>query len=69
MPGIPSGSLFIITPILVQVGLPAEGVGVLIALDALPDVLKTTLNATAQMTAMTIATRPERLDAGQAATG
>jgi Na+/H+-dicarboxylate symporter len=64
VPGIPSGSLFIITPILVQVGLPAEGVGVLIALDALPDVLKTTLNATAQMTAMTIATRPERVGAG-----
>ncbi len=61
VPGIPSGSLFIITPILEQVGLPAEGVGILIALDALPDVLKTTLNATAQMTAMTIATRPDRV--------
>ena len=69
VPGIPSGSLFIITPILVQVGLPAEGVGVLIALDALPDVLKTTLNATAQMTAMTIATRPDRVSVAGAATG
>ena len=54
VPGIPSGSLFIITPLFPQVGLPAEGVGILIALDALPDVLKTTLNATAQMTATTI---------------
>ncbi len=69
VPGIPSGSLFIITPFLVQVGLPAEGVGVLIALDALPDVLKTTLNATAQMTAMTIATRPDRISVAGAATG
>lgn len=54
VPGIPSGSLFIITPLFPQVGLPAEGVGILIALDALPDVLKTLLNATAQMTAVTI---------------
>ncbi|MBL8958277.1 MAG: cation:dicarboxylase symporter family transporter, partial [Gemmatimonadetes bacterium] len=69
VPGIPSGSLFIITPILVQVGLPAEGVGVLIALDALPDVLKTSLNATAQMTAMTIATRPERVSGASVPTG
>ncbi|MBL8982781.1 MAG: dicarboxylate/amino acid:cation symporter [Gemmatimonadetes bacterium] len=69
VPGIPSGSLFIITPILVQVGLPAEGVGVLIALDALPDVLKTSLNATAQMTAMTIATRPERVSGVSVPTG
>jgi proton glutamate symport protein len=57
VPGIPSGSLFIITPLFPQVGLPPEGVGILIALDALPDVLKTTLNATAQMTATTIAAR------------
>ena len=57
VPGIPSGSLFIIAPLFPQVGLPVEGVGILIALDALPDVLKTTLNATGQMTAMTIVAR------------
>lgn len=54
VPGIPSGSLFIIAPVFPQVGLPPEGVGILIALDALPDVLKTTLNATGQMTAVNI---------------
>ncbi len=54
VPGIPSGSLFIIAPVFPQVGLPPEGVGILIALDALPDVLKTTLNATGQMTAVSI---------------
>lgn len=57
VPGIPSGSLFIIAPLFPQVGLPVEGVGILIALDALPDVLKTTLNATAQMTATSIVAR------------
>lgn len=57
VPGIPSGSLFIIAPLFPQVGLPVEGVGILIALDALPDVLKTTLNATGQMTATMIVSR------------
>ena len=57
VPGIPSGSLFIIAPLFPQAGLPVEGVGILIALDALPDVFKTSLNATAQMTVTTIVAR------------
>lgn len=57
VPGIPSGSLFIIAPLFPQVGLPVEGVGILIALDALPDVLKTTLNVTGHMTATAIVAR------------
>ena len=57
VPGIPSGSLFIIAPLFPQVGLPVEGVGILIALDALPDVLKTTLNVTGHMTATVIVSR------------
>lgn len=60
VPGIPSGSLFIIAPLFPQVGLPVEGVGILIALDALPDVLKTLLNATGQMTATMIVSRSSR---------
>jgi Na+/H+-dicarboxylate symporter len=57
VPGIPSGSLFIIAPILPLVGLPVEGVGVLIALDTLPDVLKTLLNVTGHLTATVLVTR------------
>ncbi len=55
VPGIPSGSLFILAPVLVNIGLPAEAVGVLIAVDVIPDIFKTTVNVTAHLTAATIA--------------
>ena len=47
VPGIPSGGLFIIAPFLASLGIPPEAVGVLIALDLVPDVFKTLLNVTA----------------------
>jgi Na+/H+-dicarboxylate symporter len=53
-PGIPSGSLVIMAPVLVSVGLPPEGVGILIALDVLPDATKTILNVTADIVAATV---------------
>ena len=48
-PGIPSGGLFIQAPLYVAVGLPVEGLGILIAVDTLPDMFKTALNVTADM--------------------
>ncbi|MHB1069819.1 MAG: dicarboxylate/amino acid:cation symporter [Gemmatimonadaceae bacterium] len=54
VPGIPSGSLFIIAPLLPTVGLPVEGVGILIALDAVPDIFKSMLNVTGHLTAATV---------------
>lgn len=53
VPGIPSGSLFLLAPVLVSLGLPAEGVGILIAVDAIPDLFKTTVNVTGHMTVVT----------------
>lgn len=50
VPGIPSASLFLIAPVLVELGLPAEGVGILIAVDAVPDMFKTGLNVTSHLT-------------------
>jgi len=55
VPGIPSGSLFILAPVLVDLGLPAEAVGILIAVDVIPDIFKTTANVTAHLTAATLA--------------
>ena len=55
VPGIPSGSLFILAPVLVNLGLPAEAVGVLIAVDVIPDIFKTTANVTAHLTAAVLA--------------
>lgn len=55
VPGIPSASLFLLSPVLVDVGLPAEGVGILIAVDVLPDMFKTLANVTSQLTAAVLA--------------
>jgi proton glutamate symport protein len=60
VPGIPSGSLFVVAPFLAGVGIPPESVGVLIALDLVPDVFKTTLNVTGHLTAVTLLGRGER---------
>ena len=49
-PGIPSGGLFIMTPVYMALGLPVEGIGLLIALDMIPDMFITTANVTADMT-------------------
>jgi Na+/H+-dicarboxylate symporter len=49
-PGVPSGGLFIMTPVYVALGLPVEGIGLLIALDLIPDMFITAANVTADMT-------------------
>lgn len=59
IPGIPSGGLFIIAPFFVSVGLPVEGMGILLALDAIPDIFKTLLNVTSQMATTVLLARDE----------
>ena len=61
VPGIPSGGLFVSAPFFVAVGLPIEGMGILLALDAIPDVFKTLLNVTGQMAATALLARGESL--------
>lgn len=48
-PGIPSGGLLIQAPVYVSAGLPVEALGILIAIDTIPDMFKTALNVTADM--------------------
>lgn len=57
VPGLPSASLFLLAPVLVDMGLPAEGVGILIAVDAIPDMFKTLANVTSHLTAATVLER------------
>jgi proton glutamate symport protein len=59
VPGLPSASLFLLSPVLVQHGLPAESVGMLIALDAIPDMFKTLANVTAHLTSAVIVSRTD----------
>ncbi len=60
-PGVPRGAFIMLTPLLLAVGLPAEGVGILIAVDALPDVFATVLNVTGDLAAAAIVSRQSTL--------
>ncbi len=48
-PGIPSGGMLLQLPVYAAIELPVEGIGILIALDTVPDMFKTALNVTADM--------------------
>lgn len=56
-PGVPHGGFLLMAPTLVSVGVPAEGIGILIAVDAIPDIFATMLNVTADLTAATVVAR------------
>ena len=47
VPGVPGGVILVIAPVLASVGIPAEGVGVLLAIDVIPDMFRTLTNVTA----------------------
>ena len=46
VPGIPFGSIIAMVPVLAAVNLPVEGIGILLAVDTIPDMFRTTANAT-----------------------
>jgi proton glutamate symport protein len=57
VPGIPSGGLLILAPLFMAAGLPVEGIGILIAIDAIPDVFKTVVIVTGHMASVTVLAR------------
>jgi Na+/H+-dicarboxylate symporter len=56
-PGVPNGAFLLLAPVLAGVGLPPAGVGLLIAVDAIPDLFATTANVTADFAAVAISRR------------
>ena len=50
-PGVPRGAFLMLTPLFLAVGLPAEGIGILIAVDTIPDLFATTLVSTGDLAA------------------
>jgi len=56
-PGIPGGSIIVMVPVLTSIGLPIEGLGILLGVDTIPDIFRTTANVTGQLTAATIVAR------------
>jgi Na+/H+-dicarboxylate symporter len=56
-PGIPRGGFLMLAPLFLAIGLPVEGIGILIAVDAIPDTFATTLNVTGDLAAATLVAR------------
>lgn len=54
-PGVPGGSIIVMTPVLVAAGIPAGAIGILLGADAIPDMIRTMANVTGGIAATVIA--------------
>jgi proton glutamate symport protein len=57
VPGVPHGWLLVISPLVVTMGIPAGGIGLLIAVDSIADPFLTTVNVTGDMAAAVLVFR------------
>ena len=63
VPGIPGGSIIAMVPVLAAVNVPVEGIGILLAVDTIPDMFRTTANATGSLAlaaALSASSEPRR---------
>jgi proton glutamate symport protein len=56
-PGVPNGAFLLLAPVLASFDIPAAGVALLIAVDAIPDLFATTANVTGDFAAVSIVRR------------
>jgi proton glutamate symport protein len=56
-PGVPRGAFLMLAPLFLAIGLPLEGIGILIAVDAIPDLFATVNNATGDLAATALVAR------------
>ncbi len=63
--GVPGGSLPLIMILTQQVGIPAEGMGLILGVDRLLDMCRTTLNVSGDLVIAALVDAPEHLDAEQ----
>jgi proton glutamate symport protein len=59
VPGVPGGSILVMVPVLMAAGIPVEGIGILLGVDTIPDMFRTTTNVTGHLTAAVIVARDE----------
>jgi Na+/H+-dicarboxylate symporter len=59
-PVVPRGAFLMLKPLFLTIGLPAEGIGILIAVDAIPDVFSTILNVTGDLAAASLVARADQ---------
>lgn len=57
VPGIPGGSIISMVPVLAAVNLPIEGIAILLAVDTIPDMFRTTENVTGSMVLAAVVSR------------
>ncbi len=62
VPGIPGGAIIVMVPVLMAAGIPPEGVGLLLGVDTIPDMFRTTTNVTGDMAAAVILARHGGVD-------
>ena len=60
VPGVPGGSIIVMVPVLMAAGIPIEGIGILLGVDTIPDMFRTTTNVTGHMAASVVLARGER---------
>jgi len=60
VPPVPSGSVFLMAPVFVEMGIPAEGVAILIAIDVIPDLAKTVAIVTSHLASAVVVARLTR---------
>jgi len=57
IPGIPGGGILVMAPILASAGIPAAGLGILLALDTIPDMFRTMTNVSGDYAAAAVLSR------------
>jgi len=57
--GVPGGSLPVIMTIMTKVGIPPEGIGLILGVDRLPDMCRTVLNVSGDLAAAVVVSRGE----------
>lgn len=65
--GVPGGSIPLIVIVLQSVGVPGEGIGIILGVDRLLDMCRTTLNVTGDMVIATLLSKSERAELPQKA--
>jgi Na+/H+-dicarboxylate symporter len=64
VPGVPRGAFLMLAPLFIAIGLPIEGIGILIAVDVIPDLFATVLNTTGDFAAAVFVARAEAVANG-----
>ena len=58
VPGVPGGSIIAMVPVLAAVNLPIDGIGILLAVDTIPDMFRTTANVTGSLALAAVLRKP-----------